>query len=301
MTIPSDPAAMQAYVLEQLLKGSSSKPQSDSKAPAKFAKQMVEHIETKLRDNLHHEIETDSLQLTPTRLLKPALERGAAVSVLWDSTGAPLGFFRCDNVTYAVLARLCFGGDVEAPIHGSTNPPTPSEIGMQDILAKMIASALEKTGLASVSKTLTLLEEAFESDEFADCDAYKCGFELTIGETKCRINLTLPKTLVMGTTDAVEADGIANVKGTNDELMQTPVQASVKLKPQPTTLGRIRSLKVGDCLPLVGDDQLKGQFMVSDQEIFDCQIGRSGDAYSLKIGNRTELAPPDNTATSSFV
>ncbi len=296
MAVPTDPAAMQAYVLEQLLQGSSHKEKSDSKAPARFAKQMGENIETKLRDNLFHEIVAVPTEISPARLLKFSPESGSTVSVLWDSSGVPLGFFRCDNITFAVLARLCFGGDIEAPIHGSNSPPTRSERELQNILAGLISGALEKTGLASVSQTSTILEEEFELDEFVDCDAYKCGFEITAGQTSCRVDLTLRQSLVMGAGEAMETDGLATVSSTNDELMHTPVQASVKLKPQPTTLGKIRSLKVGDCLPLAGDDQLTGQFVVSDQEIFDCQIGRSGDAYSLKIGSRASQNPLEHLA-----
>ena len=149
MTMPTDPAATQAYVLEQLLQGSSDKPQQDSKAPAKFAKQMGENIETKLRDNLFHELEAEHLDISPTNLLKLDQEPGSTVSILWDSAGAPLGFVRCENITYAVLARLCYGGDIEAPIHGSNAPPTPAERGLQNILAKLVAAALDKTGPVS--------------------------------------------------------------------------------------------------------------------------------------------------------
>ena len=301
MTMPTDPAAMQAYVLEQLLQGSSEKPQQDSKAPAKFAKQMGENIETKIRDNLFHELEAVQLEISPTKLLKLSNEPGSAVSILWDSTGAPLGFIRCENITYAVLARLCFGGDIEAPIHGSNAPPTNAERGLQNILAKLVAAALDKTGLAMVAQTTTVLEEEFETDEYTDGDAFNCGFEITSGPTTCRVFLTVRQSIVLGASDNIEADGMASVGSTNDELMQTPVQASVKLRPQPTTLGKIRSLKVGDCLALIGDDQLNGQFVVSDQEIFDCQIGRSGDAYSLKIGNRSSQSPIEHIATTPFV
>ncbi len=297
MTVPSDPAAMQAHLLEQLLQGSSRKPQTESKAPAKFIKQMSEKIETKLRDRLHHEILATSLNCASVKLLQLYPSAGMPVSILWDSTGAPLGLFRCDKLTFAVLARLCFGGDIESPISAAEGQVTEAEIGLQQVLARLITRALEETGLATVAQTSTVLEDEFERDEYEDSDAFKCNFEITVGQTCCTINLMLRQSVVLGASEPAEANGLAAFNSSNDELLQTPVQASVKLKPQPTTLGKIRSLKVGDCLPLVGDDQLRGQFIVSDQEIFDCQIGRSGDAYSLKIGNRPNLKSITNPAT----
>ncbi|NKB54124.1 MAG: hypothetical protein GKR97_18255 [Rhizobiaceae bacterium] len=297
MSVPTDPAAMQAHLLGKLLQGSDRKPQTESKAPAKFIKQMSEHIETKLRDRLHHEILTEPLNLASVKLLQLFPSAGMPVSILWDSTGVPLGLFRCDKLTFAVLARLCFGGDIESPIPAAEGAVTEAEIGLQQVLARLITRALEDTGLATVSQTSTILEDEFERDEYEDNDAFKFNFEITIGQTSFTVNLMLRQSVVLGATDSADSNGLAAVNTSNDELLQTPVQASVKLTPQPTTLGQIRSLKVGDCLPLVGDDQLRGQFIVSDQEIFDCQIGRSGDAYSLKIGNRPNLKSITNLAT----
>ena len=291
MDVPSDPAAMQAFVLEQMLKGRGEEPQQESRAPARFAKQMGELIESKLRDRLHHEICAIPRELTTTKLLQPSQTPNMSISVLWDSTEKPLGILKCDGLMRSLLGRLCFGGDTDSPVIASGRPATESEIGLQQLFAKQIATALEETGLASVSNLTTLRETEFESDEFENREAYTFPFELQMGPTTTRLELTVSQSLVLGHAEVSETSQMDSVGTTNDEMMQTPVLASVRLKQQPTTLGRIRSLQVGDCLPLIGEDQLNGQFMVSGQEIFDCQIGRSGDAYSLKISNRANPEP----------
>ena len=291
MDIPTDPAAMQAYVLEQMLKGKVEEKQQESKAPAKFAKQMAELLEGKLRDRLHHEILAVAQNLAPTELLRPSQSPTTSISVFWDSAGKPMGIVRCDSLMRSMLGRLCFGGDVESPIKASESPATGVEIGLQQLLAGMVAKSLADTGLALVANLTTMAEAEFESEEFENRDAYCFTYEVTIGPTTATFDFVTSQSLVLGNAENVEINQMDSVGTTNEEMMQTPVLASVKLKPQPTTLGRIRSLQVGDCIPLIGDDQLNGQFVVSGQELFNCQIGRSGDSYSLKISTRADTEP----------
>ena len=301
MEIPTDPASMQAYVLEQMLKGKQDGQQQESRAPAKFSKQMAELIETKLRDRLHHEIVVQPLEPSASKLLQAATAANTSVSVLWDSTHNPFGLMRCDGLMRALLGRLCFGGDVESAVVSSEKPATEAELGLQGLLGDLLAKALADSGHAKVATMSTLIESEFEKDEFDNREAYCFPFELQIGASTSRFELVVCQSLILGNVDTSEINQIDSVGSTNDEMMQTPVLASVKLKPQPTTLGRIKSLRVGDCLPLIGDDQLNGQFMVSDQEIFECQIGRSGDAYSLKIAKRADPEPHPIQALTPLV
>lgn len=291
MDIPTDPASMQAYVLEQMLKGKVEEEKTESRAPAKLAKHMAELLEGKLRDRLHHEILAVSQNLAPTELLRPSQSPHTSISVFWDSTGKPFGIVRCDSLMRCMLSRICFGGDVESPIRASEAPATEVEIGLQQLLASLVAKSLEDTGLAVVANMTTMAEAEFETEEFENREAYCFTYEVTIGPTTATFDFVTNQSLVLGNAENVEINQMDSVGTTNEEMMQTPVMASVKLKPQPTTLGRIRSLQVGDCIPLIGDDQLNGQFVVSGQELFNCQIGRSGESYSLKISNRADTEP----------
>ena len=288
MTMPTDPAELQAHILQQLLKTPEEPTKTESKAPAKFAKQVGDLFETRLKDRLHHEIQSEQVALTPVRFLQPAIRQQAPVSVLWDANHTPLAILRYDQIMPAVLSRICFGGDVEASIVASSKPTTEAEFGLLQIVAGMVSKALEETGLATVSATTTMPENQFETDEYEDSEGFKCGFEIRIGQTTCTLDMTIRQSLVFGAQEPGEVDQLSAVGNTNDEMMHTPVLASVRLKPQPTTLGEIRALRVGDCLPLASEDQLHGQFVVSNKEIFDCQIGRSGEAYSLKIARRSD-------------
>ena len=152
-------------------------------------------------------------------------------------------------------------------------------------------SAWSSSKVVSNTTVSTLAQNQFEVDEFEDAEAYSFEFEIFAGANRCRFGIVLKKHLVLGHSEGQEAPDLDSFGSTNDEMMQTPVFASVKLKPQPATLRQIRGLKVGDCLPLINEDQLNGQFIVSGQQLFDCQIGRSGDAYSLKISNRAASEP----------
>ena len=291
MDIPTDPASMQAYVLEQMLKGKVEEEPQASRAPAKFAKDLGERLESKLRDRLHHEIIATSKDVAATELLTPSQSPNISVSVFWDSTSKPLGIVRCDSMMRAMLGRLCFGGDVESPIKPNHKPATEAEMGLQQLLANLVAKALEDTGLAMVANLTTMAEAEFETEEFENREAYCFSFKIQIGPSTANLEFVTTQSLVLGQRENVEINQMDAVATTNEEMMQTPVLASVKLKPQPTTLGRVRSLQVGDYIPLVGDDQLNGQFVVSGQELFNCQIGRSGDSYSLKISTRADTEP----------
>lgn len=288
MNVPSDPAELQSYILDQLLARPDDGSNEDARAPAKFAKQLAEAVDLQLKDRLFHEIQVVPLGHAQTGTMTFASEGDSPVTVLYDGQHKAIGFIRTSSAARAALARVCFGGDIQSELLVPEREATESEAGMQQIFSKLLAKALETSKIVSGAHVLTLLRDQFDPDEFEDQEAFKFSLEIRVGKIVCDITVALRKHLVVGHGDGQEASQMDAFGSTNDEMMQTPVVASVKLKPQPATLRQIRELQVGDCLPLINEEQLNGQFIVSGQELFDCQIGRSGDSYSLKISSRAE-------------
>lgn len=287
MTVPSTPAEMQAHVLTHLLAGRDKKPKQDTKAQLKLAKSIGKNVETRLRDRLFHETRIEIVGVSESGFLSFAdtSTNTTPISVFWSTDKSPTAILRCDNIMAALLSRLCYGGDIEAEVHPSENGPTDAELGLLQIFSVFIARSIEKMGLASITNTTTVDIAEFEPDELPDTKAVICKFTIRIGITEATMELAIPETMTLGTADNAENDDILSVGTTNEEVTQADVNAIVKLKPLPTTLKRVRTLKVGDRLPLGTSGPLEGRFIVNGREIFNCEIGRSGEAYSLKIAD----------------
>ena len=144
-----------------------------------------------------------------------------------------------------------------------------------------IANALTQALAAGMSRA-----DEFEADELPNTVAIMCKFTVQIGATQSTMELAIPESVIKGAADDLENDGVLSSDTSNDEFMHASIDASVKLKPLPTTLKKVRSLKVGDRLPLGNNGPLEGQFLVNGQEVFNCAIGRSGETYSLKISDQ---------------
>ena len=288
MTTPSSPAEMQAHVLAQLVKHQEKEPKQESKAPMKFAKSLGGNIETRLRDRIFHEAGIEAVETSETKYLSftDTSSNTSPISIFWDTNNLPAAILRCDKVMAALLARLCYGGDIESEVLPSNNKPTAAELGLLQIFSDFVARSMEKMDVVSITNTTTVGADEFEADELPNTVAIMCKFTVQIGATQSTMELAIPESVIKGAADDLENDGVLSSDTSNDEFMHASIDASVKLKPLPTTLKKVRSLKVGDRLPLGNNGPLEGQFLVNGQEVFNCAIGRSGETYSLKISDQ---------------
>ena len=254
----------------------------------KFFKAFRELFDNRLKDNAYHELNVEQSSVSPSSLHKFAKSGSTTVplSLLCEGENKCIGMMRYEATAATFITRLFLGGDIDAEATAKTDPYTISEIGVQNVFATWIAKSLRQQVDTELPHITTSFPTEIDLNEIKDHDVSVCSFFIVYGPNRCRFEIALSDHLITGQS---VADGkFASHLDAPEQVSNSPLEASVRLKAKPSTLRTIKNLKVGDCLSLSDSNRLMGQFVVNDKEIYEGEIGKSAGRYSFKVARSVQ-------------
>ena len=233
---------------------------------------------------------------------------------LTTSSRGDLAFIRFDPRQSALLTAICFGGSIadelSLPAPGSADRPTFSRIGKQllDQFAQALATAwrtLCSPHLATDKTEQTASETAMfgqiqwlgaassPPEPFTD-DCLPTRFDLNFHDpADATVQTTIPicfYTPINAFTQAlVQADAPrgADSESTKGRIVrflgQITITTCVDLAPVTLSLGRLRTLRAGDILPI--SDPNKAVMHVAGKNLFMGTTGQQAGNLTLQIDN----------------
>lgn len=301
MSSPNSQTELQSHILERLTKAQEA-PEPDDKVQNKFAQDLCDLIDARLKDSVHHKLETQFTGTSSQRLdhFVTSPNNTTPVSVFHTRQSDLIALLRCEPTTAAVMAGLYFGSDLDNDVTESDVKHSPAELALINMLAKEISKALTKK-ISITSTVSTVVRENLEEDGISDTPAIICNFEMNSLGSNCKLALAIPQHLIIAEEISRPQPSDSPGMYRTDELNQMGVVASIELKARPTILEKIRDLAVGDCLPLDCTNTLQGRFSIRGKELYSGEIGRTGDSFSFKLTNAAtvELEGTDPTKLQS--
>ena len=299
MSPPTNPADMQAYILERLTGEAKAEANPDTEfelAEKKLATNLNERIEA----NIVAGIEVDLLPRSKGNSgeILGELQEDSAVALIGEDADAPSGLVHADSAAMAVLTSAVFGAEPEKSAGDKPRRLTVIDTRLFELFARECSGTIRTSEISQQSHPLisALNGEEFGKAGIRDFEAVAFRFNLRFGESTGIISLVLASALFVQKDDQVTA-GNDNITKWHDSLKDGIMQMKIGVKAviplDQRTLADLNQLQVGDVLELPIDDPHKADLRVRDKTIFVGQFGRLGSKYTIRVSepgkNRSNL------------
>lgn len=288
-TVPSSPAEMQAFIVERL------KDRRDEVSDLGIicdivGKKLATFLIDKIPERIDEVIEVRALereeQATPD--LISAVKEDRLLFEIGEKENQTTGYASVDSGAAAIFLGASLGADENSEIQKLTCPLTPMESGVLKLCASILASALEDAKLASCAHDVVDIRDQSDIDE-ADIELNEFvsfGFALTFGENEGAFDIHVPKHLLTKSNEPVTAENDNLSKwhaSLRDGIMQMNVGVKAVIKLDPTTLGNLNSLQIGDVIELPAENPHTAVLTARGKTLFIGQFGRIGARYSVRV------------------
>ncbi len=281
------PADLQSFIHSQILQGKNNGAPQKNRVADKFSKKLLIQIETRLKDDIYHEIEASELEISSANLYdflsNPATQLPFTTFIVSECDSA--AYLRCDVEMASLLGFIYLGSEIPNSLPEAITIPTRSEMALLHLFSTGISKALSLAASIALSHVVITPFSELEISEQTNSPMIVFRYQVEIGKIKCGFDLAVNAKYI-NTEDADD-----NMVAPTPELLNTHVKATVQLNTKPTTLRTLRYLKVGDCLQLDDASPLKGSLNINGKEQFDGDLGRSGEVLSFRIGKSSSSLP----------
>jgi len=285
---------MQAHIVEKLLHAKTEEP-ANGKDLKKFSKLLGEDIVHLFKNRLSHEAELveDDISRVSFADFAQSPAKSNLLALVHNTKESVNLVFKYDARDVALLVRLIMGGDLEAPVEAVEIPFTATELGIVHLFSQLVVNVIGRSTGFSAGPITIMWEEDLDLEELPAFSGLNCRYEIKAGASVCELKFAVPESWMAvddrnGHRVAVQAN-----KAHRNDLMGTNVAATVQLAAQPKTLNQILNLRVGDSIPLAGEDGFQAKLFVRDQAVFTGQLGRSKDIYCFRIDGSTNTKTSD--------
>lgn len=288
----SPPGKMQASIVQRLLMSGSER-QQENKNLERFAKAVTEDFTERVKDRIYHKLEVEHQEAASSRYPEFVSKCRATdmAAVLMDEAGKPQIIIHFPLEFPNMLAPLYFGGDPAKPSASPGAEPTAAEIGMLNLFTGLVAKTLTRKTSGRFTLAAIGPFAELDRDELPGFGGAMIRLNMGFGENRQSFAFVIPESLVSEASERKTSSTgeIGHVSG--DEVVHSKVKATVRLAGRKSSLASLRSMAVGDWLPLA-DDNLDAKLVVRGREIMIGQIGRTGDIYSFRA---IRAVSPDGT------
>jgi flagellar motor switch protein FliM len=202
---------------------------------------------------------------------------------------------RIDDLVVASIFGEVVGTDSEQPKADTSGPRTAIEIALVEAFASALGKAFE-AALAPLTKIvlsfdrLTTLDDPYALGR-RDSEAAAARFLLRMSGGACECLLLLPQALLLPLRKQLARDA-EDENPSHDQnwsqlmevgVRQTRMPVSAILEEVPMSLADVANLRVGELLPLRGNDFTAIRLVCSGREMFTCKLGQGEGRYRLEI------------------
>lgn len=288
MSVPTSPADMQAYILEQLKSRDDKASELDvlcDLVARKLQGALSAKIEKHLSDGI--ELETGEHGMTTTADALERLGEDCAVALIGEETDRQVGMICGDAMTIAIMLGVSFGADAETELPPISGELSPIETDIFETNAESYVIAMADIGIIDDKQQLLFACNGVEArKEISDFRAMSFAYSVKLGEHSGTLTVMVAEAALASERKlcAPENDNTSKWDASlKAGIMQTNIAVDAVVSLAPRTLAELNELKPGDIIDFPAIDPHEASITVGNQSLFTGRFGRMGNKYTILV------------------
>lgn len=288
MAFPSNPADMQAYILEQLTQRDDEVGELDilyDMLAKKLASILSAEVDAIAPDLM--ELQFVNHEVTTTKAALADAGDNEAVALVGTSESSQVAIVRADPMAAAILLDASLGSSGEGGLAPMTGPLSPIEVDVFETNADRYVDAMAENGLISGEQQLLFACDGNHArQEVSDFPAVSFSFKLIFGDHTGTLSILISdETLARGKPPAPsDQDNASNWQSNlKAGVMQMNINVAAVVNLPPMTLGQLGELKPGDVVEFPSEEPHEAAISVRAKTLFVGQFGRLGNRYTICV------------------
>ncbi|MEZ5811864.1 MAG: FliM/FliN family flagellar motor switch protein [Rhizobiaceae bacterium] len=288
MSVPTSPADMQAYILEQLKSRDDKASELDVLCDL-VARKLETALSAKIEKHLSESIglETGEHGITTTAEALEKFGEDCAVALIGEEADRQIGMICGDPMTVAILLGVSFGADAETELPPISGELSPIETDIFETNAESFVAAMADIGMIDAKQQLLFACNGVEArKETNDFRVMSFTYSVTLGAHSGTLTVMVSE-LALSSERKLCAPENDNTSKWNASLkagiMQTNIGVDAIVSVAPRTLAELNELKPGDIIEFPAVDPHEASLAVGNQPLFTGRFGRMGNKYTILV------------------